>query len=514
MSAGGLAGFDVPLVDAAGVAGRSAEDVLASYIEQDARTPFDLVEGPPIRGRLFKLSPESHALVLTAHHIVCDGWSLNVVINELAEFYAALRGEGQPDLPPVLAFTEYAEGQARRDPAEREAVEAYWLGQFASPVHPIDLPSDRARLAQRTYAGRTRCHRIDKALYRAVKSVGARNGCTLFVALLAAFEALMGRLAGVEDLVVAVPTAGQSLVEDKQLVGHCVNFLPIRGGWSEDTSFADHLRAVGKQVLDAYEHQECTLGTIVRKLALPRQPNRLPLTEIQFNLERLADKLHAAGLDIEVTPNPKGCVNFDMFWNVIELDDGLRIDCDYNSYLFDSGTIDRWLRYYEALLEAMTVDVSRPVIRMPYLPAEERDRVVTCNATAAGYPRDMCVPDLINSWAAQRPDARAVIFRGETFSYHEINERANRLAQHLRAQDRPGPSSGRGSDRSLGGHAGCTVGGVESGLRLCAARSVASGRSHSHQSGGSRCRGVADGRVGEYCAAGPWRCDDRYRGGT
>lgn len=441
MSVGALPAFDVASVDAAGIDGRSADDVLASYIEEDARTPFDLVEGPPVRVRLFRLSAESHALVLTAHHIVCDGWSLNVIINELAAFYASLRGAGEPELPPVLAFTAYAEEQAGRDPAEREAVEAYWLGQFATQAQPIDLPTDRPRLAQRTYAGSTRCHHIGKTLYRAVKSAGARNGGTLFVALLAAFEALMGRLAGVEDLVVAVPTAGQSLVEGRQLAGHCVNFLPIRGGWSADTSFADHLRAVSKQVLDAYEHQECTLGTIVRKLALPRQPNRLPLTEIQFNLERLADKLHAAGLDIEVTPNPKRCVNFDIFWNVIESDDGLRIDCDYNTHLFDAGTIDRWLRYYETLLEAMTVDASRPVVRMPYLPADERERIITAgDATAAEYPRELCVPDLINSWAAQRPYAKAVIFQGQAFSYRAINERANRLAQHLRAAIGPAPA--------------------------------------------------------------------------
>ena len=188
-------------------------------------------------------------------------------------------------------------GRSRRArPGEQAANASYWAAQFANPPRPIDLPTDRPRPAMKSYAGTTAGRRIDAELYRAVKAAGAKQGCSLFVTLLAAFEALMGRLAGDEELVVAVPTAGQSLVEDQALVGHCVNFLPIRGGWARETSFADHLRSVGRQVLDAYEHQDYTLGTIVRKLAPPREVNRLPLTELQFNLERLTNRIEAGGL--------------------------------------------------------------------------------------------------------------------------------------------------------------------------------------------------------------------------
>ena len=419
-------------IDAAAIAGRSAEEVLAAHVAQDARRPFDLVEGPPIRAQLFKLSPEAHALVLTAHHIVCDGWSINVVISEVAEIYAALRAGRQPDLPAVLPFSDYARAQARRDPAEREAVEAYWLEQFKTPALPIDLPTDRPRPSLKTYAGATGCRHINTPLYRAVKAAGARQGCTLFVTLLAAFEALMGRLASAEELVVGVPTAGQSLVEDRVLVGHCVNFLPIRGSWDRNTTLADHLRRVGKQVLDAYEHQDYTLGTLIRKLSLPRAANRLPLTEIQFNLERLTDNLHAVGLDIAVEPNAKARVNFDIFWNVIESEDCLRIDCDYNTDLFDAATIDCWLECYEALLEAIVEDMTRPLTRTSYIPSAERHRLVTeLNATAADYPRDRRVHELIEQRTAEQPEATAVIFGRTSLSYRELDERANRLAHHL-----------------------------------------------------------------------------------
>ncbi len=424
--------FRYPTTDATKIPGRSAEEVLAAYVEEDAGKPFDLVEGPLIRAHLFELSPDSHALVLTTHHIVCDGWSINVIISEVAEIYASLREGREPKLPAVLPFTAYARAQARRDPAGREAVEGYWLRQFNRPVPPIDLPADRPRPPLRSYAGATGCHRIEAPLYRAVKAAGARQGCTLFVTLLAAFEALIGRLAGVEELVVGIPTAGQSLVEDKVLVGHCVNFLPIRGGWNRDTTIAEHLRAVGKQVLDAYEHQDYTLGTLVRKLVLPRETNRLPLTEIQFNLERLSDKLHIARLDIAVEPNPKAQVNFDIFWNVIESDDGLRIDCDYNTDLFDAATISRWLECYEALLAAIVADTAARVTHASYIPTAERHRIVAeLNATTADYPRDRRVDELIAERAAERPDATAVISGRSMLSYRELDERANRLAHHL-----------------------------------------------------------------------------------
>ena len=416
--------------------------ILTAYLQADASTPFDLVEGPPIRARLFKLSETDHALVVTAHHIICDGWSVNVIVTELAKVYASLREQRSPDLGPVMPFTEYARARSARTTDEQAAVATYWAAQFANPTRPIDLPTDRPRPTTKSYAGASASHRIDTELYRAVKAAGARQGCSLFVTLLAAFEALMGRLAGVEELVVAVPTAGQSLIEDKALVGHCVNFLPIRGGWVRETPFLDHLRSVSRRVLDAYEHQDYTLGTIVRKLALSREVNRLPLTELQFNLERLPNRIEAGGLAIDVEPNAKAFVNFDIFWNVIESPDGLRIDCDYNTDLFDKATIDRWLVCYEALLEAIVSNPNERVTRVPYIPRAQLQQIIDgFNATSADYPRERCVHDLIEQQACATPDAVALAFDGATVRYRDLDERANRLAHHLRA--RIGSDGGR-----------------------------------------------------------------------
>jgi amino acid adenylation domain-containing protein len=422
------------IVDAAQGDG-SPDETLNAYLHSDALTPFDLVEGPPIRARLFKLSETVHVLALTVHHIICDGWSINVIVTELAEIYASLRERRQPNLGAVLPFSEYARAKLAGSPDEQAAITTYWAAQFVSPARPIDLPTDRLRPAMKTYAGATAGHRIGAKLYRALKAAGAMRGCSPFVTLLAAFEALIGRLAGVEEVVVAVPFAGQSLVEDKVLVGHCVNFLPIRGSWAPETSFADHLHRVGRQVLDAYEHQDYTLGTIVRKLAPPREVNRLPLTEIQFNLERLASRIEAGGLAIEVEPNAKAFVNYDIFWNVIESPDGLRIDCDYNTDLFDEATIVRWLACYEALLESMVADANERVTRITYIPRAELHRIVEgFNDSHADSPREQCVHALIEEQARATPGAVALTFDGATVSYRDLDERANRLAHHLRSR--------------------------------------------------------------------------------
>jgi amino acid adenylation domain-containing protein len=423
-----------------------AEQALEAIIAAEARTPLDLVNGPTFRHRLVRLAPRLHALIFTGHHIICDGWSFNVIVTELAQIYAALRHRAAADLQEPLAFSAYARAQAQHDPAEAQATEAYWLQQFAEAVRPLELPTDRPRGAAKSYAGASHCRRIDAGLYKAVKQSGAKVGNTLFVTLLGAFQALIGRLCDQEEVVVGVPTAGQSLLEDQILVGHCVNFLPIRARWSRETSMKQHLANVAKRVLDAYEHQSYTLGTLVRKLDLPREQNRVPLAEIQFNLERLADRVQLGDLEVQVTPNPKAHVNFDLFLNVIESDDGLRLDCDYNTDLFDAATIGGWLDCYEALLEATVADASRPVVLMPYLPAAVRQQLLLDrNRTDAELPAEGCVHRLFEARAAHSPRAIAAQFGSETLSYEELDCRANRLASYLLRR-----IGGTGAERLVG----------------------------------------------------------------
>jgi amino acid adenylation domain-containing protein len=446
--------FEFPTTDLSGLTIAHAETAFTKLVDADARTAFDLVSGPCIRGNLVKVAADSYRFVLTAHHIVCDGWSINVIVAELAQIYSALCRGVEPQLAPALAFSDYARAQARRSPASLASTEGFWIQEFAVPPPSLELPTDRPRPTLKSFNGASLCRRIDAKIHQEVKKAGARRGNTLFVTLLAAAQALMGRLGDQNEVVVGVPTAGQSLLEDEILVGHCVNFLPLRGAWTRETKVSEYLAATAKRVLDAYEHQEYTFGTLVRKLNLPREPGRLPLTEIQFNLERLAERIELPGMNMEVTPNAKAFVNFDVFLNVIESAEGLRIDCDYNTDLFDASTIDHWLECYQALLESFVADATQPLSRASCLPPAEREQfLVRMNDTAADYPRARSVHALIAAQATATPRAIAAQFGAEQCDYQTLDQRANQLANllrdRLRGMDLTGKLVGVSVERSI-----------------------------------------------------------------
>jgi len=213
----------------------------------------------------------------------------------------------------------------------------------------------------RTHAGATLRSHIDAESYRKIKQLGAKKGCTLFATLLAGFNALLHRLSNQNDIVVGIPAAGQSLLEEGSLIGHCVNFLPLRVQIGEKESFVELLNQVKRSLLDAYDHQTYTYGTLLRKLGVPRDPVRMPLMEVQFNVERLGASAEFRGLKAEVGPNSKAAVILDIFFNVIESDQGLMIDCDYNTDLFDEKTISLWVQYYQTLLLDAVSDADKAV---------------------------------------------------------------------------------------------------------------------------------------------------------
>jgi amino acid adenylation domain-containing protein len=420
--------LDIPVIDLSG-----DPATLEALIFEDAALPFDLTAGPLVRARLVKLGETSHVLLFTAHHIVCDGWSINVIADELASRYAARTGAKREVLGAVLPYSTYARQQAAASATDLAKVEDFWLRQFAQPAPTLELPTDRPRPSRKSFRGAT-CHvDIDATLYNAVKKAGAKQGCTLFVTLLGAFQILMGRLAGQQDVVVGIPSAGQTLVDGGVLVGHCVNLLPLRAQWTDETTLPAMLQSVRRTLLDAYEHQGYTFGTLVRKLDLPREPGRVPLVEVQFNLERLGGSQELPGLRMALAATPKRFVNFDMFVNVVESAAGLAIDIDYSTDLFDAATITRWMRHYRTLLEAIVARAEMPVERLPLLSAAERDAVlVGVNRTQVSFMGAQTIDGLIAEQTQRTPDALAVICAGEHWTYRELDARANRIAHHMR----------------------------------------------------------------------------------
>ena len=351
-----------------------------------------------------------------------------------------------------MSFATYAKSQREfLDGAEGAKTEKFWLDQFREAPPLLDLPTDRPRPGIREFKGATLQTRIGAEAYSAVKKLGAKQKCTLFVTLLSGFQILLSRLSGQDDIVVGIPTAGQSLLDDAILVGHCVNFIPLRGKLSGDPTAAQFLTSTKQTLLAGYEHQNYTYRTSGQKLQTPRDPSRLPLTEVQFNLERVGDDMKFDGFEAQADPNPKSFVNFDIFLNIVESKDGLMLDCDYNTGLFDEATIARWLSHYETLLLGMVDDAGQPVSRLPLLNAASRQQMLAdWNRTAAEYPHNICVHQLFEAQARKTPDAIAAVFESEQLTYRELDRKSNQLANYLRNNGvRPGVMVGVFVERSL-----------------------------------------------------------------
>lgn len=424
----------VPLIDLSTLGETEKEAELARLLADEARENFDLANGPLTRVQLVKLDNDHHVLVFVAHHIVCDGWSFAVILSELCELYTAMVGGTRPEIPDAPRFSEFARWDLEKMfGTEGKAAERYWLEQFSAPPSALDLPYDRPRPSNKTFNAGVESLILDESLHRDLKRLGAKNGATLFATLLAGFNVLLNRLSGQTDLVVAVPAAGQSMIGEDRLVGHCANLLPVRSEVNPDESFADYVKRVKKTVLDAYEHQHYTYGLLVQRLALPRDPSRSPLLSAMFNIDRSGFKgLELGGLQLEVATNRKAFATFDIYFNMLETDGGVVVDCEYNTDLFDAASIRRWLGHYTALLEGAVADSALAVSRLPLLNSAERNlQLARWNAMARDYPRDRRVHELFEEQAVQSPDSVAVESEGETLTYGELDRKANQLANYL-----------------------------------------------------------------------------------
>ena len=404
---------------------------LDKLTDDEARTPFDLVNGPLMRATLARLSPTEHVLVFTAHHIVCDGWSTNVILDELAQLYQARRQGREADLPAPLPFRSYAlEQTSTANPATRD----WWMEQFRVLPPDADLPADRPRGDVKDWSGDTFCAHIPGDLLKQVKQAGAKQGATLFSTLAAAFNVVLWRLTGETDQVMAIPTAGQSLAEGGPLVGHCVNFLPLRAHVDPDAPVSALLKTVQKAMLDMNEHQHYTFGALVRELGVARNPSRLPLTQVQFNLERVGEGLDFGEVAARVATNAKAFVNFDIFLNIIEDADGLRLACDYSTGLYDATTIARWIGHFEQALRAIVADAAQPVKTLRLMDAATVDHLVHgLNATARDGLDLRPVPLQVEDVAARHPDAIALVWRDQIMTYGQLDAATGALAARIAA---------------------------------------------------------------------------------
>jgi amino acid adenylation domain-containing protein len=421
----------LPLIDLSGLNDADRKSKLDAAIEKEVSETFDLVKGPLLRIRIIRLSDQEYHVIWTAHHIVCDGWSGGLLISEVAKVYSAAKQGVEPTLDTPIAYREY-ELATRADTPEAAAAMTYWREQFADIPSPLDLTTDRPRPAIRSGEASTLKRTFDPTLQQALKRVAAQNRTTLVVLLMAALDTVLHRLTGQTDLVIGLPVAGQALTGSHCLVGHCVNLLPIRAQIQPDSGFNENLGMLKKKVLDAYDRYQCSVGGILQNLRIPRIAGRSPLVEIMFNVDRDVAGSEFPGLEFTAERNPKRALHFDMFLNFVEGPHSFLVECDYNTALFDDSTIERWLQYYQTVLESIVANSKEMLGRLSILGETDRaELLVERNKTLAALPAELLYKRF-EDWAAKAPDSCSVVFDGESLTYRELNRRANQLANHLK----------------------------------------------------------------------------------
>ena len=428
---------DVPIVDLGDATPEVRQSALAELVAQQTRQPFDLANGPLIRAQLVRESANLHRLIVTAHHIVCDGWASAVLFSDMAKAYSADRFGLTAELPQPADYFAYVQSESASSTTdEHHRIEhlQYWTDMFADSAPLLDLPLDVSRQAVRTNNGARRTLRIEPSLYGRLKKCGAENNCTLYVVLLTAFETLLHRLSGQSDFVIGIPLAGQVYLDNNHLVGHCVSTLPLRCRPDTSQAFVAELRRMRGAFLDAQAHRRITFGSLLPRLELHRDPGRPPLVAVTFNMDRIGGKFDFGNIEVVSIETPKQFVTFEIGINAVEYGEGLLLECDYNSDLFEAATIERWLGHFGTLLESIAQDPTVPLAEIDILSADERHKIlVEWNQTDLPLGSTQLIHQLFEVQVDRTPDAEVLVDGDLRLTYAELERRANRLARQIRA---------------------------------------------------------------------------------
>jgi amino acid adenylation domain-containing protein len=408
-----------------------AERETAHYVDRETGTPFDLERGPLCRAIIMREDQQTHLIVFTAHHIVCDGWSVAILIQELTQLYEAGLSGQQAALPPAYSFQDYIEEQ--NQPAQLQqalAAEQYWKAQFATSVEPLELPLDFLRQPVKSYAAERQRRQIPDTLYNDVSRLASQNNCSPYVVLFATLQVLIHRLSGQDDFVFGAVVASQAAGENAStMVGHATNVLPVRANVDSEATYLEHLQTAFLQMLDGFDHQSLSFGSLVRSLNLPRDPSRNPLLTVSFNFEQITAPLQFQSLEVEVLPTPKRFATLDAEFHFLKSPDGAFAECVHSTAILQPATVQRWLENFETLLASICADPAQKIADLPLM-TPEQERALLAPPQLV-WQVDECVHHRFERQVEQTPHAIAVTSNGVSLSYAELNGRANGVAERL-----------------------------------------------------------------------------------
>lgn len=427
---------EVSVLDLSGLTHEERESEAVRLAIEESRTPFDLAQGPLFRARQLRLGEEENVLLLTMHHIVSDGWSVGVLVRELAALYEAYAsGKDSPLGELRIQYGDFAAWQ--REHLQGEVLErqlGYWRQQLSGELPVLELPTDHPRPPLRSHRGAQYRFRVSDELTEKLKELSRREGTTLFMTLLAVFDVLLARYTGQEDLLVGTPIAGRTGVDTEESIGFFVNTLVLRTDVSGNPTVRELISRVKWTAVEAYAHQEVPFERLVEELQPKRDLSRTALFQVMFVLQNLptTDVATLPGLRLKGIDYDRGLSKFDLSLTLGETENGLEGMLEYNTDLFERDTMERMATYWVHLLEQVGEDAGRRLWELELMEEAERRQVVEeWNRTEADYPRDKSIVDLITEQVARTPDQIAIVFEDQRLTYAELDARADQLSRWL-----------------------------------------------------------------------------------
>jgi amino acid adenylation domain-containing protein len=431
---------------------QNQQELLSEFVKSEMEHLFNLQEGPLFRSFLHRLSDTHYYFTMVKHHVIGDGWSTGIILEDLSKLYNA-KVKGQPLIfDPAPQISQYeAEMAAYQNSAAYWKTEQYWLDMYQGKVPVLDLPTDFPRPSRRTYKASRYDQHISPELISLLKKSGAKSGASLVNTLLSAFEIFLHLQTQQQDVVVGLPAAGQAATGHFGLVGHCVNVLPLKSHIDTEISFSNYLKQRKTAFFDAYDHQQFTFGELVKKLNIKRDPSRIPLVPVLFNIDMGMDNAVAFdGLDFKLISNPREYETFEIFLNATGSKTSFVLEWSYNTQLFTAQRIKNMSVEFEYLLQTLAANPALPLKELVVDQAEDRlSDLESWNNTKADYPKQNTVTQLITAAAKKYPKKTAVSCQGESLSYAELEKLSNQLAALLIAKGiQKGDLIGLSVDRS------------------------------------------------------------------
>ncbi len=444
--------FDLPVLVITDLPAAQREQTALRLASEEAREPFELSRGPLLRAKLYRLGSADHILVLVFHHIIVDGWSMNLLFHEMGELYAGFVADRSPQLPELnLQYSDYSRWQRASATNDVFAGDLdYWKDKLRGAETVLQLPTDHPRPVVSSGRGKSIHFDLSPEANKRLKALAQSENATLFMALLSVFQVLLGRYTLQDNVLIGSPTAGRNDVELEKLIGFFVNTLVLRADLDADSSFRQVLRQARANTLEALAHQNTPFEKLVEALEPDRNLNRNPLFQAMFVLHNAPHmKVELPGLVMQEIEFESGIAKFDLTLEVIDFGN-LHCTLEYNSDLYEEDTIQRMAGHFAKLIETAVDSPDKKLSQFSLLTSAEVELFAKWNNTGNEYPRELCVHTVFEEQVAHTPDKIAIIDQTNRLSYRELNDLANRLARRLIDKGiKPGSLVGVSLNRSI-----------------------------------------------------------------